>query len=192
MLKHMPEKVLATFQKELLYSQKKVIIKRNGNNTLNERRNHIAAAANNSYKDDNIDDRIAKFNENNALSTVKTYRIPLRYLVDLGLVNLPTVFDTKFIFHLDQKLGKLFESKARLANKASGQPADLPTTDPDANVYFNSTPYIQYEIFKLNDTFVAYLRKALQSKRVLRTGIKPSPYQNLSNKRRNAVSCCGI
>ena len=100
MLKHMPEKALATFQKELLYSQKKVIIKGNGNNTLNERRNHIAAAANNSYKDDNIDDRIAKFNEKNALSTVKTYRIPLRYLVDLGLVNLPTAFDTKFIFHL--------------------------------------------------------------------------------------------
>ena len=177
MLKHMPEKALATFQKELLYSQKKVIIKGNGNNTLNERRNHIAAAASNSYKDDNIDDRIAKFNGNNALSTVKTYRIPLHYLVDLGLVNLPTAFDTKFIFHLEQKTSKLFESKARLANKANGQPANLPTTDPDANIYFNSTPYIQYEIFKLNDTFDAYLRKALQSKRVLRTGIKPSPYQ---------------
>ena len=177
MLKHMPKKALATFQKELLYSQKKVIIKGNGNNTLNERRNHIAAAASNSYKDDNIDDRIAKFNENNALSTVKIYRIPLHYLVDLGLVNLPTAFDTKFIFHLEQKTSKLFESKARLANKANGQPADLPTTDPDTNIYFNSTPYIQYEIFKLNDTFDTYLRKALQSKRVLRTGIKPSPYQ---------------
>ena len=168
---------LATFQKELLYSQKKVIIKGNANNSLNERRNHIAAAANNSKKDDNIDDRIPKFNAANALSTVKTYRIPLRYLVDLGLVNLPTAFDTKFIFHLEQKLSKLFESKAKLANKTNGQAADLPTTDPDANIYFNSTPYIQYEIFQLNDTFDAYLRKALQSKRVLRTGIKPSPYQ---------------
>ena len=177
MLKHMPEKALATFQKELLYSQKKVIIKGNNNNSLNERRNHIAAAANNSNKDDNIDDRIAKFNVNNALSTARTYRIPLRYLVDLGLVNLPTAFDTKFIFHLEQKLSKLFESKAKLANKTNGQAPDLPTTDPDANICFNSTPYVQYEIFKLNDTFDAYLRKALQSKRVLRTGIKPSPYQ---------------
>ena len=177
MLKHMPEKPLTSFQKELLHSQKKVIIKGNNNNSLNERRNHIAAAANNSNKDDNIDDRIAKFNVNNALSTVRTYRIPLRYLVDLGLVNLPTAFDTKFIFHLEQKLSKLFESKAKLANKTNGQAADLPTTDPGANIYFNSTPYIQYEIFKLNDTFDAYLRKALQSKRVLRTSIKPSPYQ---------------
>ena len=98
-------------------------------------------------------------------------------MVDLGLVNLPTAFDTKFIFHLEQKLSKLFESKAKLANKTNGQAADLSTTDPDANTYFHSTPYIQYEIFKLNDTFDAYLRKALQSKRVLRTGIKPSPYQ---------------
>ena len=177
MLKHKPEKALATFQKELLYSQKKVIIKGNANNSLNERRNHIAAAANNSNKDDNIDDRIAKINAANALSTVKTYRIPLRYLVDLGLVNLPTAFDTKFIFHLEQKLSKLFESKAKLANKTNGQAADLPTTDPDANIYFNSTPYIQYEVFKLDDTFDAYLRKDLQSKRVLRAGIKPSPYQ---------------
>ena len=68
MLKHMPEKALETFQKDLLYSQKKVIIKGNASNTLNNRRNHIAASANNSYKDD----RIAKFNANNVLSTVKT------------------------------------------------------------------------------------------------------------------------
>ena len=177
MLKHMPEKALATFQNELLYSQKKVIIKGNVANTITSRRNHIAAAANDSETDDNIDDRIAKFNKDNALSTEKTYRIPLRYLVDLGLVNLPTAFDTKFIFHLEQKLGKLFESKAKLANRTGSAAALLPTTDPDAKVYFNSTPYIQYEIFKLNDTYDGYLRKALQSKRVLRTGIKPSPYQ---------------
>ena len=177
MLKHMPEKALATFQNELLYSQKKVMIKGNAANTISSRRNHIAAAANDSETDDNIEDRIARFNKNNALSTEKTYRIPLRYLVDLGLVNLPTAFNTKFIFHLEQKLGKLFESKAKLANRTGGAAALLPTTDPDAKVYFNSTPYIQYEIFKLNDTYDAYLRKALQSKRVLRTGIKPSPYQ---------------
>ena len=62
MLKHMPEKALATFQKELLYSQKKVIIRGNNANSLSERRNHIAAAVNNSYKDDNIDEQ--KLNKN--------------------------------------------------------------------------------------------------------------------------------
>ena len=173
MLKHMPKGALATFQKELLYSKKRVIIKGNTANTAN----HIAAAANNSEKDKNIDDRIAKFNANNVLQNVKTYRIPLRYLVDLGLVNLPTSFDTKLIFNLEQKLSKLFDSKAKLPNKAGRGAADLPTADPDTNIYWNSIPYIQYELVKLNDTFDAYLRKALQSKRVLITGIKPTPYQ---------------
>ena len=164
------------FKKNYFIAKKKVIIKGNAANTLNDRRNHLAAAANDSEKDENIDDRIAKFNNNNALQNVKTYRIPLRYLVDLGLVNLPSSFDTKLIFNLEQKLSKLFESKPKLANKATGAATDLPTTDPDANVYWNSIPYIQYELVKLNDTFDAYIRKALQSKRVLRS-IKPTPYQ---------------
>ena len=93
------------------------------------------------------------------------------------MVNLPTSFDTKLIFNLEQKLSKLFESKAKLPNKTGGGDADLMTTDPDANIYWNSIPYIQYELVELNDTFDAYLRKALKSKRVLRTGIKPTPYQ---------------
>ena len=79
MLKHLPKDVLPTFQHELLYSQKKVIIKGNAANSYNDRRNHVAAAARNSNTDDNIEDRIDKFND---LSTLKVYRKPLRYLVD--------------------------------------------------------------------------------------------------------------
>ena len=178
MLKHLPDDVLATFQKDLLYSKKKVIIKGNAANTLNDRRNHIAAAANGSKKDDNIDKRIGKFNANNGLSTIKVYRIPLRYLVDLRLVNLPTAFDVKLIFNLEQKISKLFESKTKLANVGSAAAA-LPTTGQDANVYWHTILYIQYEQVKLNDTFNKYTAKALQSKRVLRTGIKPTPFQKL-------------
>ena len=125
----------------------------------------------------NIDDRIDKFNENNAVSTVRVYRIPLKYIVDLGRVNIPTSFDVKMTFNLEQKLSKLFESKANLANKTNGSATSLPTTEPDANIYFNSIPYIQYELVKLNDTFDKYITKALKSRRVLRTGIKPTPYQ---------------
>ena len=90
MLKHLPDDVLETFQHELLYSKKKVIIKGNAANSFNDRRNHIAAAARNSHTDNNIEDRIAKFNDDNALSATKVYRISLRYLVDVGLVNFPT------------------------------------------------------------------------------------------------------
>ena len=176
MLKHVPDEVLATFQKDLLYSNKKVIIKGNAANTLNDRRNHIAAVANNSETDDNINDGIEKFNENNDLSKVKVYRIPLRSLIDLGLVNLPTAFDVKLVFNLEQNLRRLFESKAKLANVGDAAAA-LPTTEPDANVYWHTIPYMQYEQVKLNDTLNKYIVKALQRKRVLRTGIKPTPFQ---------------
>ena len=177
MLKHLPDDVLETFQHELLYSKKKVIIKGNAANSFNDRRNHIAAAARNSHTDDNIEDRIAKFNDDNALSATKVYRIPLRYLVDVGLVNFPTAFNTKFTFNLEQNRNKLFESRDRLANLAGGAAAPLPTGQPDADIFFHGTPYMQYEQIKLNDTFNKYVTKALQSKRVLRTGIKPTPFQ---------------
>ena len=133
MLKHLPDKALATFQKNLLYSKKPVIIKGNATGTINDRRNHIAAAARNSNTDDNIEDRIAKFNEDNALSGKKVYRIPLKYLVDIALVNLPIEFNVKLTFNLEKTLGKLFEMRKKIANLAGGGAAPLPTTAPDAN-----------------------------------------------------------
>ena len=48
MLKHLPDDVLKTFQGDILYSKKPVIIKGNAANTIDDRRNHIAAAARNS------------------------------------------------------------------------------------------------------------------------------------------------
>ena len=177
MLKHLPDDVLATFQEELLYSKKSVIIKGNANNTIADRRNHIAAAARNSNTDSNINDRIAKFNNNNQLFDQKVYRIPLKYLVDIGLINLPTEFNVKFTFNLETTAAKLFETKAKLSNKTGGQPADLPTDSPDASPYFYATPYLQYEQLTLSETFHKYISKVINSKRVLRTGIQPTPLQ---------------
>ena len=88
MLKHLPDGVLATFQHELLYSKKKVLIKGNAANSFNDRRNQAAGVARNSNTDDNIAERIAKFNGDNTLSIGRIYRIPLRYLVDVGLVGI--------------------------------------------------------------------------------------------------------
>ena len=105
-LKHLPDDVLATFQDQLLYSKKPVIIKGNAANTIADRRNHIAVAARKSNTDDNIDDRIAKFNKDNTLHDQKVYRIPLKYLVDIGLVNLPTEFNVKSTFNLEKTAAK--------------------------------------------------------------------------------------
>ena len=93
------------------------------------------------------------------------------------MANIPTSFDVKIIFNLEQKLSRHFESKAKLANPTATTVASLPTGDPDANIYWNSILYMQYELVKLNGTFDKYITKALQSKRVLRTGINPTPYQ---------------
>ena len=177
MLRHLPDYVSATFQYELLYSKKKAIIKGNAANSFNDRRNHAAGAARNSNSDDNLTDRIAKFYNDNALSTARVYRIPLRCLVDVGLVNFPTAFNVKFTFNLEQNRNKLFETNGAVPNLANGNAGAILTTQPDADIYFYNTPYLQYEQIKLNDMFNKYVTKALQSKRVLRTTIKPTPFQ---------------
>ena len=159
MLKHLPDDVLATFQDQLLYSKKRVITKNNAANTISDRRNHIAAAARNSNTDNNINDRNAKFNADDALSEQRVYRIPLKYLVDIGLVNFPTEFNVKFTFNLEKTASKLFESKTKIANTAAGAAAPLPTTEPDASPYFYATPYLQYEQLTLSETFHKYISK---------------------------------
>ena len=177
MLKHLPDDVLATFQEDLLYSKKPVIIKGNANNTIADRRNHIAAAARQSNTDSKINDRIAKFNNNNQLFTQKYYRVPLKYLVDIGLVNLPTEFNIKLTFNLERNASKLFETKEKLPNTAAGAAAALPTDAPDASPYFFATPYLMYEQLTLSETFHKYISKIISSKRVLRTGIQKTPIQ---------------
>ena len=63
---------------------------------------------------------------------------------------------------------KLFETNLNATN--------LPTAI-DAEIIFNSAPYIQYEQIKLNYTFRTYLEGTLISEHILRTGIKTTPYQ---------------
>ena len=91
-------------------------------------------------------------------------------MVDLGLVNFPFKFDTKFVFTLEQNLNKLFELRRELADAA------VPS-NPDAKIIFHAAPYIQYQQLRLTDNFRKYLEVLLLSKRVLRSGIKLTPYQ---------------
>lgn len=156
-LKHMPEKSLKTFQSDLLYSNKTGRDRTvNNTNDVDDR------------SDDKLDDRITKFHNLLGINN-KVYRIPLRFLVDLGLANFPIKFDTKFVFTLEQNYNKLFESCKSLLV--------VPTTAPDTNIMRHAAPYIQYERLKLNGNFKKYFEASLLSKRVLRTGIKPSPFQ---------------
>ena len=121
MLKHLPKDSIKTFEKELLNSKTPVIVK----SSINDRR-EISYTTEADRSDKNIAERIAKFYD--LLGTNNVYRIPLTFLVDLGFVNFPVTFDTKFTFDLKQNLSKLFESTKRVTN--------IPATSPDARKYF--------------------------------------------------------
>ena len=67
--------------------------------------------------DNNLDDRIAKFYD--LIGTNNVYRTPFRCLIDLGLVNFPIKFDTKFVFTLKQNLSKLSELHKKVRSQHS-------------------------------------------------------------------------
>ena len=66
--------------------------------------------------DDNLDDRIDKFP--NQLQTEFYYRIPLRFLCSLGLINQTVEFNTTWLLTFETDYQRLFESKAKQANNA--------------------------------------------------------------------------
>ena len=166
MLKHVPKKALKVIEKDLLYSRKKVKLPAG-----KERRDeHTANAENaNNRTDDNIDERIQKFQ--NQLKTDYFYRIPLKYICNLGKVNQPIRFNTKWRITFEQDMQRLFEANTNL-----GAAAGLPDT-VDAKIILKSTPYLLYTQFKLDTNFRNYLETALVSESKLRTGIQKTPYQ---------------
>ena len=166
MLKHVPKKALKVIENDLLYSRKKIKLPAG-----EERRDEHAANAENANNrtDDNIDERIQKFQ--NQLKTDYFYRIPLKYICNLGKVNQPIRFNTKWRITFEQDMQRLFEANTNL-----GAAAGLPNT-VDAKIILKSTPYLLYTQFKLDTNFRNYLETALVSESKLRTGIQKTPYQ---------------
>ena len=113
MLKHLPEKALKRIRKNVLFSEKAVVLSGN-----NDRRVHGATNDNTQRTDDNLDDRISKF-----VTQIKdkfVYRIPLRYICDIGKINFPTKIDMKIRLTLETDMKKLFETKKSLVTANSG------------------------------------------------------------------------
>ena len=81
--------------------------------------------------DVDLDARITAFKDH--LFKKNYYRIPLGFLVDLGLINFAEKTDTKFLFTLERNMNKLFESKEKVTA--------IPD-EPDALIQFHDTPYI--------------------------------------------------
>ena len=106
MLKHMPKNALKAIENDLLYSKKKVVLP-NDKDRRDERT--VAGEDGDNRTDENLNQRIAKFQ--NQLKNTCWYKIPLKYLVDIGLVNTPIKFNTKWRLTFETNMQKLFESK---------------------------------------------------------------------------------
>ena len=94
----------------------------------------------------------------------------MKYLVDIGLVNTPIKFNTKWRLTFERNMQKLFESRTNQA--ADGLPDTV-----DAQIILESAPYLLFYQFSLEDTYRTYFEGAMISEQVLGTGIKYSPYQ---------------
>ena len=67
------------------------------------------------------------------------YRIPLRYLSDIGKINFPTKIDYRIKLFLETNMNKLFESRTVLTSTKNTSPT------ADAQIIFTRAPFIQYE-----------------------------------------------
>ena len=158
MLKHLPPESLSVIQNDLLYSQKSVNL---GNRDMY--RIHYDLSATKVTKpslaaDENFRDREAKFR--NQLKNKYVYRVPLKYICDLGKINFPAKIDVKISLALETDMKKLFETDANLNNRlkagkssTSIDPRDYDITTPgtpDAQIVSIKAPMIQYEQLTLN------------------------------------------
>ena len=162
----MPKDTLKAIENDLLYSKKKVVVYSTDNDRCAHYTTMNVTAGNRT--NENLTERIEKFQDQ--LKNEYVYGIPLTYLCDLGLVNQCFKFNTKYILTLETDMQKSFET-----NK--NQTADALPRTVAAYIAHTSAPYIMYEQFKLDDNFRTYLKGAMLSEDVLRTGIKPTPYQ---------------
>ena len=135
MLRHLPEKYLKKLRRHFLFSEKEVIY------MLVWIEDQIMI----------IDDRIAKFSDQ--IKNKFTFRIPLRYLCDIGKINFPTKIDMKIRLALETDLKKLFETKKNVAAIGTR----------DAQIVLLKAPYLQYEQIVLTKNFRQYLESILCS-----------------------------
>ena len=121
MLKHLPAKSLKVIENDLLYSKEEVVVPYN----LERRFHGMVKDANNRVihnvvrSDGNFRDRESKFR--NQLKDKYVYRIPLKYICDIGKINFPTKIDLKIRLTLETDMKKLFESnKSLMGNPKTG------------------------------------------------------------------------
>ena len=165
-LENMPTDPLKTIENDLLYGKKRVAIYGNDNDRCAHYTTTNATTGNRT--DENLTERIDRLQDQ--LKDEYVYKTPLKYLGHLGLVNRCFKFNTSYILTLETDMQKLFETNINRTADA------LPRTI-DANIVITSAPYIMYKQFIMHNNFRTYFKGVMLSEHVLRTRIKPTPYQ---------------
>ena len=186
MLKHLPAKSLKVIENDLLYSKEEIVIPYG----LDRRVSGIILDGNKrvihnvTRSDGNFRDR-EKFR--NQLKDEYMYRIPLKYISNIGKINFPTKIDMKIRLTLETDMKKLFESDKNHTKVKNGkdpnstdlsdfEPDPTPPT-PDIQIVLLKAPMIQYEQLTLDTNFRQYLETILFSAKVLRMGVQKTLYQ---------------
>ena len=186
MLKHLPAKSLKVIENDLLCSKEEVKIPYNMDRLLSGALVVSNQVIHNVTRSDgNFQDREAK--SRNQLKNKYVYRIPLKYICDIGKINFPTKIDMKIRLTLETDMEKLFESDKNHTKVKNGKdpnytdPGDFelnPTPPtPDVQIVLLKAPMIQYEQLTLDTNFRQYLETILFSAKVLRMGVQKTPYQ---------------
>ena len=103
-LKHMSKDALKTIENDRLYSRKKVAIYGDDNDM---RAHYTTTNTVSNRTDENLTEKMEKFQDQ--LKDEYVYRIPLKYLCDVGFVNQCFKFNTKYILTLemDMQIGQI-------------------------------------------------------------------------------------
>ena len=158
-LKHLPGKSLPDLRDAILYNKNSVML----TGSKNWRSNTSTCIKD--RQDANLVWRLSSLKGD--LKDKNCYRIPLGYLLSLGLVNFAYQIDMRFIFTLETNLNRLLESNAN-TNIPGG---------PDAQIIFHDTSYISFPQITLTDNFLVYANGVLRARGALRTGVLIDPYQ---------------
>ena len=146
--------------KKILYSIKQVYLAQNTDRRPHNDNDDAGRT------DPNLTYRIAQLK--NYIFQKHAYRIPLGWIVDLGLVNFAFKTNLRIIITLERNLNKFFESNKKVSTVPE---------NPDAFINIYDSPFISYQEINLTKNADLYFTGILRSETALRQGVLPVPYQ---------------
>ena len=161
----MPKDALKSFIKTLLNTEEDVQVFHGCNRSPHNNDNTSLGM------DHNLTNRLSKYT--NTVQEKENQKIPLMFLCNIGLVNLPLKLDTKLFgifFPLKKDMNKLFKYTKKIKT--------IPDA-PNAQILWDDIPYFRYQQIRLDNKFRMYYETVLLSKKVFQVDVQKISYQKL-------------